>query len=65
MKQQPDNKNYHDSDQRKNQRIRKPALAPVGEPEAKPDQWLLPSCLLLLSWNWHGHTQSFLFGGAI
>jgi hypothetical protein len=43
MKQQPDNKNYHDSDQRKNQRIRKPALAPVGKSQTKANQRLFLS----------------------
>jgi hypothetical protein len=62
-KQQTHDKDHHDSQQCKNQRIRKPPLTPVGEPQTKANNGLFLSCRLLLSW--HVHTRSFRFGNDI
>ena len=58
-KQKADDKDHHDSQQRKDQRIGKPSLAPVGEPQAKTHQALFPRCRVLLSGQ--VHIRSFRF----
>ena len=62
MKQKAGNKDHHDSQQRKNQRIRKPPLAPVREPKANADERLFLQPRFLLSR--HVHTRSFRFASA-
>jgi hypothetical protein len=47
MKQKADYKDHDDSEQRKDQRIRKPPLTPVGEPEPKADKALFLGCRVL------------------
>ena len=49
MKQKAGNEDDNNSQQSENQRVRKPALTPVGERETEANQTLLLSCQLFLS----------------
>src|SRR5580700_2395303 len=61
--QQPRHKHNHNSHQRKDQRIRKPSLAPVRQSQSKPHQSLFPNGNLFLFWI--AHTEPPRFGSEL
>ncbi len=63
MKQKSGNKDHHNSQQRKNQRIGEPSFTPAGESQSKTNEVLFLSFRILLAW--HVHTRSFRFGSGL
>jgi hypothetical protein len=63
MKQKPDDEDDHDSQQRENQRIGEPSLAPARETEAETDESLLLNCRVFLIG--HVHTRSFRYASGL